>query len=54
MTPCVRSLLTRRVQHVASRKHRKFAEDDENWAKLDVLLETLQRVPKYSDLGDYE
>ncbi|KUI52958.1 Hsk1-interacting molecule 1 [Cytospora mali] len=40
-------------EHILSRKHRKFAENDENWSQLDALLGQLERLPKYSDeLGD--
>ncbi|KAJ0108168.1 g1 s regulator [Diaporthe amygdali] len=40
-------------EHILSRKHRKFAENDANWAKLDNLLGQLERIPKYSDeLGE--
>ncbi|KAK4241783.1 Dfp1/Him1, central region-domain-containing protein [Achaetomium macrosporum] len=34
-------------EHIVSRKHRKFAENDENWAQLDALLSQLKRVPRY-------
>ncbi|OAA62679.1 g1 s regulator [Niveomyces insectorum RCEF 264] len=33
--------------HIASHKHRKFAEDDRNWTELDELLSQLTRCPKY-------
>ncbi|PSR99092.1 Dfp1/Him1, central region-domain-containing protein [Coniella lustricola] len=36
-------------EHITSRKHRKFAENDRNWSQLDSLLEKLSRVPKYAD-----
>ncbi|KAK7731060.1 Cdc7p-Dbf4p kinase complex regulatory subunit [Cytospora paraplurivora] len=40
-------------EHILSRKHRKFAENNENWAELDALLGQLERLPKYSDeLGE--
>lgn len=40
-------------EHILSRKHRKFAENDENWSDLDKLLSQLERHPKYSDeLGE--
>ncbi|KAG5974275.1 hypothetical protein E4U58_003252 [Claviceps cyperi] len=35
-------------EHIVSRKHRKFAENDDNWTELDLLLEQLRRVPKYA------
>ncbi|KAK3292687.1 Dfp1/Him1, central region-domain-containing protein [Chaetomium fimeti] len=34
-------------EHILSRKHRKFAEDDGNWAQLDSLLSQLAREPRY-------
>ncbi|PHH85907.1 hypothetical protein CDD83_11006 [Cordyceps sp. RAO-2017] len=34
-------------EHIASRKHRKFAENDDNWTELDSLLAQLKRMPKY-------
>ncbi|QUC21998.1 uncharacterized protein UV8b_06239 [Ustilaginoidea virens] len=34
-------------EHIMSRKHRKFADNDENWAELDHLLDQLKRMPKY-------
>ncbi|KAK3303406.1 Dfp1/Him1, central region-domain-containing protein [Chaetomium strumarium] len=34
-------------EHIVSRKHRKFAENDENWTQLDALLSQLKRVPRY-------
>jgi regulatory subunit for Cdc7p protein kinase len=34
-------------QHIVSRKHRKFAENDDNWSQLDALLSQLKRVPRY-------
>ncbi|KAL2162071.1 hypothetical protein VTH06DRAFT_7856 [Thermothelomyces fergusii] len=33
-------------EHIVSRKHRKFAENDENWAQLDALLSQLAREPR--------
>ncbi|KAI0477300.1 Dfp1/Him1, central region-domain-containing protein [Xylariaceae sp. FL0804] len=33
-------------EHIESRKHRKFAEDDGNWVELDELLSQLERIPK--------
>jgi regulatory subunit for Cdc7p protein kinase len=35
------------LQHILTRKHRKFAENDDNWSQLDALLSQLQRVPRY-------
>ncbi|TQN72940.1 Hsk1-interacting molecule 1, partial [Colletotrichum shisoi] len=35
-------------EHILTRKHRKFAENIDNWAELDDLLGQLDRVPKYS------
>ncbi|QLI68619.1 Hsk1-interacting molecule 1 [Metarhizium brunneum] len=35
-------------EHILSRKHRKFAENDDNWTELDLLLEQLKRMPKYA------
>ncbi|KAK3899789.1 Dfp1/Him1, central region-domain-containing protein [Staphylotrichum tortipilum] len=34
-------------EHIVSRKHRKFAENDDNWSQLDALLSQLKRVPRY-------
>ncbi len=34
-------------QHILTRKHRKFAENEKNWAQLDHLLSQLKRRPKY-------
>ncbi|CAG8951182.1 hypothetical protein HYFRA_00007929 [Hymenoscyphus fraxineus] len=39
-------------EHIASRKHRKFAEKDENWAELDQLLTKLAR-PLKEEQDDY-
>ncbi|KAK8120947.1 hypothetical protein PG999_005067 [Apiospora kogelbergensis] len=33
--------------HIASRKHRKFADNPDNWSELDDLLSELQREPKH-------
>ncbi|KAH9884070.1 Dfp1/Him1, central region-domain-containing protein [Xylariomycetidae sp. FL2044] len=33
-------------EHIESKKHRKFAENDENWLELDSLLAQLERIPK--------
>ncbi|KAK3343072.1 Dfp1/Him1, central region-domain-containing protein [Neurospora tetraspora] len=32
--------------HIVSRKHRRFAENDDNWAQLDALLGKLSRAPR--------
>lgn len=34
------------------KKHRKFAEDNRNWHKLDSLLSQLERVRKYPAMDD--
>ncbi|KAK4042383.1 Dfp1/Him1, central region-domain-containing protein [Parachaetomium inaequale] len=34
-------------EHIVSRKHRKFAENNDNWAQLDDLLSQLTRGPRY-------
>ncbi|KAK1524203.1 Dfp1/Him1 [Colletotrichum costaricense] len=34
-------------EHILTRKHRKFAENTDNWAELDDLLSQLGRVPRY-------
>ncbi|GAB1315843.1 Cdc7p-Dbf4p kinase complex regulatory subunit [Madurella fahalii] len=34
-------------EHIVSRRHRRFADDDDNWTQLDVLLAQLKRVPRY-------
>ncbi|KAL1864515.1 hypothetical protein VTK73DRAFT_5818 [Phialemonium thermophilum] len=34
-------------EHIVSRKHRKFADNDKNWAELDALLGQLRRPPRY-------
>ncbi|KAH8157910.1 hypothetical protein CIB48_g10336 [Xylaria polymorpha] len=33
-------------EHIESRGHRKFADDDDNWVELDDLLVQLERMPK--------
>ncbi|KAF9876067.1 g1 s regulator [Colletotrichum karsti] len=33
-------------EHILTRKHRKFAENDDNWAELDDLLNQLERLPR--------
>jgi regulatory subunit for Cdc7p protein kinase len=44
--------LTNNDQHIVSRKHRRFAEADENWTDLDRLLRRLERPLKHSDSDD--
>lgn len=34
------------------KKHRKFAEDNRNWSKLDSLLSQLERTSKYPSMDD--
>lgn len=41
-------------EHILSRKHRKFAENDDNWIELDSLLSQLKRMPKFSPGSDEE
>ncbi|KAF3762007.1 hypothetical protein M406DRAFT_334044 [Cryphonectria parasitica EP155] len=41
-------------EHILSKKHRKFAENDRNWSRLDSLLGQLERTPKYADDEDGE
>lgn len=33
-------------QHILSRKHRRFAENDDNWGELDSLISQIKRLPK--------
>ncbi|KAI3324230.1 hypothetical protein HD806DRAFT_494468 [Xylariaceae sp. AK1471] len=33
-------------EHIESKKHRKFADNDENWLELDDLFVQLERMPK--------
>ncbi|KAK0628807.1 Dfp1/Him1, central region-domain-containing protein [Bombardia bombarda] len=33
--------------HILSRKHRRFADNDDNWNQLDALLQQLKRMPRY-------
>ncbi|KAM0251282.1 hypothetical protein ACHAQJ_008273 [Trichoderma viride] len=35
-------------EHILSRKHRKFAANDDNWLELDALLKQLKRMPRFS------
>ncbi|KAF5009075.1 hypothetical protein FDECE_4676 [Fusarium decemcellulare] len=41
-------------EHILSRKHRKFAENDNNWTELDTLLSQIKRMPKYAPGSDEE
>ncbi|WZH41881.1 Dfp1/Him1 central region-domain-containing protein [Fusarium acuminatum] len=41
-------------EHILSRKHRKFAENDDNWIELDSLLSQIKRMPKYVPGSDEE
>ncbi|KAJ4266365.1 Cdc7p-Dbf4p kinase complex regulatory subunit [Fusarium torreyae] len=41
-------------EHILSRKHRKFAENDDNWTELDALLSQIKRMPKYAPGSDEE
>lgn len=41
-------------EHIVSRKHRRFAESDDNWTELDSLLSQLKRMPKLSSTSDEE
>ncbi|KAK0742401.1 Dfp1/Him1, central region-domain-containing protein [Apiosordaria backusii] len=34
-------------EHILTRKHRKFAENDDNWVQLDALLSLLKRRPRH-------
>ncbi|KAI2466876.1 Dfp1/Him1, central region-domain-containing protein [Annulohypoxylon bovei var. microspora] len=40
-------------EHILSKKHRKFADDEENWGDLDDLLSQLQRAPKHKSFGSW-
>lgn len=44
------------MQHILTRKHRKFAENEKNWEQLDDLLCQLKRRPRYQldDCEEYE
>ncbi|RWA11339.1 hypothetical protein EKO27_g3768 [Xylaria grammica] len=33
-------------EHIESQKHRKFADNDDNWVELDDLLAQIERIPK--------
>lgn len=34
--------------HILTRKHRKFADNDDNWCQLDALLRQLKREPRFA------
>ncbi|KAI0026138.1 Dfp1/Him1, central region-domain-containing protein [Xylariomycetidae sp. FL0641] len=40
-------------EHIESRKHRKFADDDENWLELDDLISRLERMPKHKSFSSW-
>ncbi|KAI1102865.1 Dfp1/Him1, central region-domain-containing protein [Jackrogersella minutella] len=40
-------------EHIVSKKHRKFADDVENWGDLDDLLSQLQRAPKHKSFSSW-
>ncbi|KAI1416369.1 Dfp1/Him1, central region-domain-containing protein [Hypoxylon sp. FL1857] len=40
-------------EHIVSKKHRKFADDDGNWVDLDDLLSQLQREPKHKSFSSW-
>lgn len=46
--------LTHHFKHILCRKHRKFADNSDNWTELDLLLEQLKRVPKYAGVDSDE
>jgi hypothetical protein len=37
-----------------SRKHRKFAENADNWTALDALLSQLERAPRFPHMDSDE
>ncbi|OAA63827.1 Regulatory subunit Dfp1/Him1, central region [Cordyceps fumosorosea ARSEF 2679] len=41
-------------EHIASRKHRKFAENHDNWSELDALLSQLERPPRFAAMDSEE
>jgi regulatory subunit for Cdc7p protein kinase len=41
-------------EHILSRKHRKFAENTDNWVELDQLLSQLKRMPRYTTAASDE
>ncbi|KAI1458743.1 Dfp1/Him1, central region-domain-containing protein [Annulohypoxylon moriforme] len=40
-------------EHILTKKHRKFADDDENWGELDDLLSQLQRAPRHKSFASW-
>ncbi|KAI1373451.1 Dfp1/Him1, central region-domain-containing protein [Hypoxylon crocopeplum] len=40
-------------EHIVSKKHRKFADDNENWLELDDLLSQLGRAPKHKSSSSW-
>ena len=43
MTPCCNILIKVHPQHIESRRHRKFAENDAHFANLDHVLSRVKR-----------
>ncbi|KAK3191459.1 Cdc7p-Dbf4p kinase complex regulatory subunit [Lecanicillium sp. MT-2017a] len=41
-------------EHIMSRKHRKFAENNDNWTELDALLSQLERAPRFTSMDSDE
>lgn len=41
-------------EHILSRKHRKFAENNDNWTDLDALLSQLERQPRFASMDSEE
>ncbi|OAA74289.1 Regulatory subunit Dfp1/Him1, central region [Akanthomyces lecanii RCEF 1005] len=41
-------------EHILSRKHRKFAENNDNWTDLDALLSQLERPPRFASMDSEE
>lgn len=41
-------------EHILSRKHRKFAENDDHWTELDALLSQLERAPRFASMDSQE
>lgn len=37
-----------------ARKHRKFAENNDNWTELDALLSQLERAPRFTSMDSDE
>ncbi|KAI0888327.1 Dfp1/Him1, central region-domain-containing protein [Annulohypoxylon maeteangense] len=40
-------------EHILTKKHRKFADDNDNWGDLDDLLSQLQRAPKHKSFASW-